>query len=214
MFTGIVEEMGTVARIAPTGKGYAVTFHADVVLEGTRLGDSIAVNGTCLTVTRLEGKTFCVDIAPESRARTNLAQLKVGSRVNLERAVTPTTRLGGHMVQGHVDGTGTVTEMRTDGEALWVTVAAEPDILRYVVPKGFICLDGVSLTVVDTWAGHFNVMLIPHTRDHIILPHKTVGYAVNIEVDIVGKYVEKFVAGPLAARAGITADTLRDNGFA
>lgn len=213
MFTGIIEEIGTVARIVSGASGYAMTFNADIVLEGTQLGDSIAVNGTCLTVTALEGRTFTVDVAPESRARTNLADLKVGGPVNLERAVTPSTRLGGHMVQGHVDGVGKVVEMRPDKEALWVTIEAEPAILRYVVPKGFICLDGVSLTVVEVWPTRFNIMLVPHTQSHIILPQKSVGYPVNIEVDIVGKYVEKFVAGPLANKTGVTMETLRENGF-
>lgn len=213
MFTGIVEEMGSVANISQSSAGYTMTFNAEIVLEGSKLGDSIAVNGTCLTVTRLEGSTFSVDVAPESRSRTNLAHLKIGHMVNLERAVTPSTRLGGHMVQGHVDGTGKVVEMRRDAEALWVTIEADAEILRYVVPKGFICLDGVSLTVVDVWPNRFSIMLVPHTQAHIILPTKAVGYSVNIEVDIVGKYVEKFVAGPLLAKGGVTEQMLRDNGF-
>lgn len=212
MFTGIVEEIGSVAQIRQTGKGYSMTFLAKVVLEGTQLGDSIAVNGTCLTVTAFDEATFSVDVAPESRSRTNLAALKLGDPVNLERAVTPSTRLGGHMVQGHVDGVGRVTSFHHDREALWVTIAASPEILRYVVPKGFICLDGVSLTVVDVTDKDFNIMLVPHTQEHIILPKKSRGYEINIEVDIIGKYVEKFIAAPLKA-SGVTGQMLRDNGF-
>lgn len=212
MFTGIVEEMGTVASVNSGARAYSLRIDADVVLEGTKLGDSIAVNGTCLTVTSLSASSFTVDVAPETRSRTNLAQLAAKDVVNLERAVTPTTRLGGHLVQGHVDGLGTVTDLRPDGEALWVTIGASAEILRYVVPKGFICLDGVSLTVVDVTSSAFNIMLVPHTQKHIILPRKSVGYRINIEVDIVGKYVEKFVA-PLHTATTLTMDKLRENGF-
>jgi riboflavin synthase len=212
LFTGIVEEIGTVASISAGARAYSLRIDADVVLGGTKLGDSIAVNGTCLTVTSLSATSFTVDVAPETRSRTNLAQLVVRDAVNLERAVTPTTRLGGHLVQGHVDGLGTITDLYPDGEALWVTIRASTDILRYVVPKGFISLDGVSLTVVDVSSSTFNIMLVPHTQNHIILPRKSIGYHINIEVDIIGKYVEKFVA-PFHSGTTLTLDKLRENGF-
>ncbi len=212
MFTGIVEEIGTIAQVSSGARGYTLRIDADVVLTGTQIGDSIAVNGTCLTVTSLSPSCFTVDVAPETRSRTNLGQLVAKDPVNLERAVTPSTRLGGHLVQGHVDGLGTVTEFRPDGEALWITIAAAPDILRYIVPKGFICLDGVSLTVVTVTEKNFNLMLVPHTQKHIILTRKTAGYKINIEVDIVGKYVEKFVL-PQKAAGSLTMEKLREHGF-
>lgn len=213
MFTGIVEEMGNVERIAQTGPGYSISYKAKVVLQGTKLGDSIAVNGTCLTVTRLSPTSFTVDVAPESLTRTNLGRLKQGDPVNLERAVTPATRLGGHMVQGHVDGLGSITALRTEADSIWVTVAAPPEILRYVVTKGFICLDGVSLTVVDVFPDRFTIMLVPHTQANCIQASKQVGYQMNIEVDIIGKYVEKFVSGPQQAATGVTQKMLQDNGY-
>ena len=212
MFTGIVEEIGSVSAITNSGTGYEMTFKAARVLQGTQIGDSIAVNGTCLTVTVFDADHFKVGVAPESLQRTNLGQLKVGDPVNLERAVTPSTRLGGHIVQGHVDGTGTVLEKRRDRESLWVTIKADPEVMRYIVPKGFICLDGVSLTVVDVWPDRFNIMLVAHTQEHIILPQKPTGYRINIEVDIVGKYVEKFMVGHRQAH-GITPEMLAENGF-
>ena len=218
MFTGIVEEMGTLTAMKQTRKGWEMTFGARIVLEGTQAGDSIAVNGTCLTVTALNGRGFTVGVSPETRARTNLEKLRSGDPVNLERAVTPSTRLGGHLVQGHVDGTGKILEMKGDAEALWVLIGAAPAIMRYIIPKGFICLDGVSLTVVEVWQDRFNVMLVPHTREHIILPSKSGGYEINIEVDMVGKYVEKFLLGHLQ-RAGdttgapITQEFLSRHGF-
>jgi riboflavin synthase len=191
MFTGIVEEMGVVARIQPVGGGYALTIRAQTVLEGAKLGDSIAVNGVCLTVTRLAADSFTVGLAPETRARTNLTHLRAGTRVNLERALTPMSRLGGHFVQGHVDGTGVITAFRPEEDALWLTVDAPPELMRYIVPKGFVALDGVSLTVVDTTPRNFTVTLVAYTQQHITLPQQKPGYELNIEVDILGKYIEK-----------------------
>ncbi len=213
MFTGIVEEIGHLAQVKNAASGVEMCFNARLVLEGTRIGDSIAVNGTCLTVTQLTPTSFTVGVAPETRSRTNLVALKAGHGVNLERAVTPTTRLGGHFVQGHVDGVGTLVEKRSDGEACWLTIRAASEIMRYVVPKGFICLDGVSLTVVEVWPDRFNIMLVPHTQQEVILPAKKVGDAINIEVDILGKYVEKLLAGHTTSGPGVSAELLQDNGF-
>lgn len=214
MFTGIVEEIGTIADVRRIENGYALRIQGQKVLEGTQLGDSIAVNGTCLTVTEFDHQSFAVGVAPETRNRTNLLSLEPGSRVNLERAVTPSTRLGGHYVQGHVDGTGKITAFRPDRESLWVTIEASPEIMKYIVPKGFICLDGTSLTVVDCFPNAFTVMLVAYTQGHIILPEKKIGYLVNIEVDILGKYVEKLISAQLGqVSANLDQDFLKKHGF-
>ena len=198
MFTGIVEEIGTVRHCRPDGAGFELAVDADVVLEGTRLGDSIAVNGVCLTVTALDGAGFVTGLAPETRSRTALDTLAPGTGVNLERSVTPSTRMGGHFVQGHVDGTGRIVEFRPDADALWVTVEVPPALMRYIVPKGYVALDGTSLTVVDVGERTFSVTLVAYTQAHIVLPRKAVGDALNVEVDVLGKYVERL----LAYRAG------------
>lgn len=218
MFTGIIEETGIVTRIWRTNVGYNITFSANIVLEGVNLGDSIAVNGTCLTVTHFTTSTFTAGLAPETRARTNLAQLREGNSVNLERSVTPTTRMGGHFVQGHVDDVGTITQFRPDGDALWVTIQTSSELMRYIVPKGFIALDGTSLTVVDVMEDSFTVTLVAYTQSHIILPKQKVGYTVNIEVDILGKYVEKMLETRFGTTNGrssfpITQSFLQANGF-
>lgn len=194
MFTGIVEEMGTVAKIGKVDDGWEMTLNASVVLEGTKLGDSIAVNGTCLTVVEMTDSTFKIGMAPETMSRTNLGDLSVGSPVNLERSVPANGRMDGHFVQGHVDGTGAIRDFRTDHDSLWVTVEAAPEIMRYIVTKGYIAVDGTSLTVVDVFDDAFTFMLVAYTQQHIIIPQKKVGDRVNLEVDILGKYIEKFVA--------------------
>lgn len=222
MFTGIVEEMGMVRRLLRTGSGYDLVIQAETVLTDTRLGDSVAVNGVCLTVTQLGRDSFTAGLAPETRQRSSLAQLQSGDRVNLERSLTPTSRIGGHFVQGHVDGVGVVKSIRADEDALWVTVHAPPSIMRYIVPKGFIALDGVSLTVVDVGEDFFTVTLVAYTQSQITLPQQAPGYRVNIEVDILGKYIEKqlairFGAAPAAAdgiaSGGITERFLAEHGY-
>ncbi len=194
MFTGIVEEMGTVRAIGKIDDGWEMTLAANIVLEGTKLGDSIAVNGTCLTVAEMTDSTFKIGMAPETMSRTNLGDLSVGSPVNLERSVPANGRMDGHFVQGHVDGTGVIRTFRADHDSLWVTVAAAPEIMRYIVTKGYIAVDGTSLTVVDVFEDAFTFMLVAYTQQHIIIPQKKVGDRVNLEVDILGKYIEKFVA--------------------
>lgn len=213
MFTGIVEEIGLVTRIQQTGPGYAMTIKAGVVTEDTKLGDSIAVNGTCLTVTHLSANHFTVGLSPETRRRTNLIYLKEGQAVNLERSLTPTSRMGGHFVQGHIDGVGTLTGLRPEGDALWVAVQTSPELLHYIVPKGFIALDGVSLTVVDVLADSFTVSLIAYTQSEIGLSRQRVGYQINIEVDVLGKYVEKFIKERRSQTSGITMDFLAEHGY-
>lgn len=225
MFTGIVEEIGTVRQTQRRDRGYELMIGCTTVLDDTRPGDSLAVNGVCLTVTHLETTGCTVGLSPETRARTNLANLKSGTPVNLERSVTPTTRLGGHFVQGHVDGTGTIRRFRTDEDALWVAVQAEPTLMRYLVPKGYVALDGVSLTVVEVGADWFTVTLVAYTQQHITLPRQQAGSVINIEVDILGKYVEKMLmyrgqdqnqdypSRSQSPPSGITFDMLAEHGY-
>lgn len=217
MFTGIVEELGTVRDCRRDGDGYTLSVDCSTVLEGTVLGDSIAVNGVCLTVTAIDSNGFVTGLAPETRHRTALESLDSGSPVNLERSVTPSTRMGGHFVQGHVDGTGTIKAFRKDEDALWVTIKAPAELMRYVVVKGYITLDGTSLTVVDVGQDWFSVTLVAYTQAHIVMPTKSVGDKINIEVDVLGKYVERLLQqGAIATgsqSAGIDAEFLKENGY-
>jgi riboflavin synthase len=190
MFTGIVEELGTVVRLVDLGGSARLTVAAPLVTGDAVHGDSIAVNGVCLTVVEVDADAFTADVMPETLARTSLRGLRPGERVNLERAATPTTRLGGHLVQGHVDGVGMITAASPDGMRFLL-----PDALaRYVVVKGSIAVDGVSLTVVAVEGDSFTVGLIPTTLKLTTLGHKGVGDPVNLEVDMIAKYVEKLVA--------------------
>ena len=194
MFTGLVEEMGTVREVRRGADSFTLVIDAKTVLDGVRFGDSINVDGVCLSVTDFNDEGFTVGLAPETLKRTSLGALSQGDRVNLERAALPTTRLGGHYVQGHVDATGEIAEFREDADALWVTIRAPESLMKYIVTKGYVTIDGTSLTVVDTGTDWFNVTLIAHTQDLIGLPRKPLGAPVNLEVDILAKYVEKLVA--------------------
>ena len=187
MFTGIVEEVGRAAG-APEGELFV---NAAAVLEGTKLGDSIAVNGTCLTVTRLEPEGFAVDLAPETLRRTNLGALTTGAAVNLERSLAFGGRVGGHLVQGHVDGVAAIDSIEPEGNASMVRFRLPQNLARYVTEKGFIAVDGVSLTVVGAGDDWFSITLIPFTAEHTNLGAKGAGDPVNIEVDILAKYVER-----------------------
>ncbi|CAI0394547.1 unnamed protein product, partial [Linum tenue] len=172
------------------------TAPAKTVIQGVHLGDSIAVNGTCLTVTEFTDECFTAGLAPETLRKTSLMELGPGSRVNLERAVQPAGRMGGHFVQGHVDGTGEIVSRVKEGDSLWVKVRVEDEeLLRYIVPKGFIAVDGTSLTVVDVMEeeGCFNFMMVAYTQQEVVVPMKSVGEKVNLEVDILGKYVERLL---------------------
>ena len=193
MFTGIVEEMGRVETATPSG----ISVRASKVMEDLSLGASINVNGVCLTVTRLDQRIFDVDVVPETLRRTNLGSLEAGSSVNLERPVPAAGRLDGHVVQGHVDGTGRIESVRVDGAALLVRVALCPELLRYVVQKGFVAVDGISLTVVDCYRDGFSFTVIPFTRNETTLGLREVGDLVNIEVDILAKYVERLAGSNL-----------------
>ncbi len=193
MFTGIVEEIGVVESLSEVAGGWSLSVKAQTALEGARLGDSVAVNGACLTITALAVDGFTVGLSPETLRRTNLGDLRRGDGVNLERSLAANGRIGGHFVQGHVDGTGELRAFRPEGDSLWVTVGAAPELLRYIVPKGYIAVDGVSLTVVDVFRDAFTFMLVAYTQRHITLPRKPVDSRLNLEVDILGKYVEKFI---------------------
>ncbi len=206
MFTGIVEEIGTVKSL----QAGRLTIAADSVLKGTELGDSINVNGACLTITAMGGNTFSIDVMPETLRRTNLGALRPGEGVNLELALAADGRLGGHFVQGHVDGTGRVSSVVAEGEALLMKVAAPPDIVRYVVEKGFIAVDGVSLTVTHCSAVSFMVSLVSYTLQHTTLGRKKPGDVVNLEVDIIAKYVEKLVG---ERKPGVSLEFLGKHGF-
>ncbi|CAK8576536.1 unnamed protein product [Lathyrus sativus] len=214
LFTGLVEEIGTVKQIgaSPDG-GFDLKVNATTVLDGVNLGDSIAVNGTCLTVTEFDTETsdFTVGLAPETLRKTSLSELEAGSQVNLERAVTPVTRMGGHFVQGHVDGTGEIVSMVPEGDSLWVKVRVEKELLKYIVPKGFIAVDGTSLTVVDVFDDEvcFNFMLVEYTQEKIVLPLKKVGQKVNLEVDILGKYVERLLSSGFVSSIATKVDALK-----
>lgn len=195
MFTGIIEEIGTVESIRRSGVNSDLVICAEKVLEGTKIGDSIAVNGICLTVTKLGNRTFTADVMNETLKRSSLSTIHAGAKVNLERAMLNNGRFGGHIVSGHVDGTGTIMQIKKDGIAFWYTVETKPEILHHIVEKGSIAIDGISLTVAKVGVSDFSVSIIPHTAKETILSEKKIGDRVNLENDIIGKYVERFMTG-------------------
>ncbi len=217
MFTGIVEEIGTV-RYLNSASGN-ICIDARTVLEGTDIGDSIAVNGVCLTVTRMESHSFTADVMPETLRKSNLGELRQGGLVDLERAMPANGRFGGHIVSGHIDGTGVIAQRRAEGNAVWVRISAAPEILRLTVEKGSIAIDGISLTVAAVSDTYFEVSLIPHTAEKTVLLSKKVGDTVNLENDIVGKYVQKLMqptqaeTSGSAAQSRVTEEFLAENGF-
>lgn len=216
MFTGIIEEIGTVRRIERGAAGARLTMAAKTVLEGTKLGDSIATNGVCLTVVSMTADSFSADVMAETLRRSSLGALQSGSPVNLERAMPANGRFGGHIVSGHIDGTGTVASQRREDNAVWVTVRTPTPLLRYIVEKGSIAIDGVSLTVAAVDETSFSVSIIPHTGAQTILLGKKPGETVNLECDMIGKYVEKLLAPYTAeksAASGITMEFLARNEF-
>ena len=189
MFTGIVEEVGIAADVG----GDHLTVQAEMVLDGLKLGDSMSVNGACLTVVALEDSAFSVDLSPETIRRTSLGDLAKGQKVNLERPLAVTDRLGGHIVQGHVDGTGRITSWRPEGDSMILRVRSPKKLMPYIVEKGFIAVDGISLTVVKKGASSFTLSLIPYTLQNTNLQGKAAGERVNLEADIVAKYVESML---------------------
>jgi riboflavin synthase len=219
MFTGLVEELGRIRKIVSTARSVRLTVSAKKVLSDVKVGDSIAVNGACLTVVDYGDSYFTADVMPETVSQTGLKDLKTGSAVNLERTLKVGDRLGGHIVSGHIDGIGTIRDVVQDDIAVLLTIESTPDVLKYIVRKGSIAIDGISLTVVDCTASQFRVSLIPHTYDVTALSDKRPGNLVNLETDILGRYVEKLLLGsagqPVQATAlgGISTDFLGENGF-
>ncbi|TCS81368.1 riboflavin synthase [Pectinatus cerevisiiphilus] len=217
MFTGIIEEVGHIAAIKNGTASVRLTIAAEKVLRDVNIGDSIAVNGTCLTVTQYTDKSFSADVMPESVRKTSLSELKTGSLVNLERALQVGARLGGHIVSGHIDGTGKLISKKPEDNAIIVAISAAKDILKYIVKKGSVTVDGISLTVVDVDSSKFSVSLIPHTASITTIGQKSTGASVNIETDILGKYVEKLLflreTEGTPQPSGIDINFLSKNGF-
>ncbi|MCP3951613.1 MAG: riboflavin synthase [Desulfobacterales bacterium] len=193
MFTGIIEGLGTVALVKPVAGGSRLTVTADFALEGTGIGDSIAVNGACLTAVSLQGPRFSVDVSPETLSKTTFNKVKIGDRVNLERALRLSDRLDGHLVSGHIDGLGTIKGKQKQGNAIVVTFAVSAALAHYMIPKGSVAIDGISLTINSCEKQSFSVSIIPHTAGITTIGLKDAGDTVNIETDMLGKYVEKFV---------------------
>ncbi len=194
MFSGIVEETGAITHLDVRPGGATLTVRAQGVLDDINIGDSIAVNGACLTVVRHDQTTFTVELALETLRKTALGRLQDGEDVNLERSLTANGRIGGHFVQGHVDGTGEIVALQADGEGVLATFRAPETLLPYIVSKGYIAIDGMSLTVVDTGPEWFTIAFVPHTRAVTIVRHYVPGRLVNLEVDVLGKYVERLLA--------------------
>ena len=209
MFTGIIEEKGTVKAIKRGAKSAVLSISAVEVNTDLKLGDSVSVNGVCLTVSSIDGDSFTADVMNETLTRSSLGSLKIGSRVNLERAMQLNGRFGGHIVSGHIDGIGTISNIKQDGIAVWYTVRTLPQIMRYIVEKGSIAIDGISLTVAEVQKDSFSVSIIPHTAQETVLSEKSVGAVVNLENDIIGKYIESF----MPSNQGVTKELLMENGF-
>lgn len=220
MFTGIIEGLGTLRRIEASGQGKQMTFEADFALGETRIGDSIAVSGICLTVIMVQTKQFSADVSPETLARTTLGQAKIGARFNLERALRLSDRLGGHLVTGHIDGLGRIRRKQNIGNAMLVAIEVPETLSKYMIPKGSVAVDGISLTINDCQKTAFSVSIIPHTAKLTSMGIKREQEKVNIETDMLGKYVQRFLIqredaanGPLEKRSGLDWDLLAKSGF-
>jgi riboflavin synthase len=211
MFTGIIEEIGIIKSIKKGPKSAILSIEAHRVLEDTQLGDSISTNGVCLTVTAIHQDSFSVDVMNETLNRTTIRLLSTGSKINLERALTLSDRLGGHMVSGHIDGIGTISRMEKQDIATLVWVKTTPDLLKYIIEKGSIAIDGISLTVVSVDDYGFSVSIIPYTKNDTTLLDKKSGDFVNLECDLIGKYVEKLLGAQ--KQTGLTLDTLKKYGY-
>lgn len=212
MFSGIVEEIGRVERVAQSSAGLALTVACSKVLEGTILGDSIAVDGVCLTVASQTATSFTANIQPVTARLSSLGGKRIGDRLNLERAVAAGQRMGGHYVQGHVDGVGRITGKRGEGASILIDIEASDDVIRYIVERGFISVDGASLTVMALGSSSFTVSLVYHTQQNITLPDLPVGAQVNLEIDVIAKYVERLVE-PYRESGGVSMETLRRAGY-
>lgn len=215
MFTGIVEETGAIRAIERGAHSAVLSVGAELILSGLKIGDSVAVNGVCLTVTGRDGGGFTADVMHETLDRSSLGTLAAGSRVNLERALAADGRFGGHIVSGHIDGVGIISALRRDDNAVWYTVQAAPELMRYIVEKGSVTIDGVSLTVAGVEADRFSVSMIPHTAAVTALGRKRPGDPVNLETDVIGKYVEKLLRTETSPppESRLTRAFLSENGF-
>jgi len=217
MFTGLIEEVGEITSVTRKGNSAQITVKAGKILKDTKIGDSISTNGVCLTVTEKTSNTFTVDVMPETMNRSNLKNFKYGSKVNLERALRVGDRLDGHMVSGHVDGLGKIANYLKEDNAVWITVEADKSLLKYIIEKGSIAIDGTSLTVAYVDDRSFKVSIIPHTGEATTLLDKKIGDEVNLECDMVGKYLEKFMKfeedKPEESNSNLNEDFLRQNGF-
>lgn len=216
MFTGIVEETGILRSLRPaSGGGGVLAVRCRAVLDGSRVGDSIAVNGVCLTVSSLAEDGFSADVMPETLRRSNLGLLSPGTRLNLERAMPADGRFGGHLVTGHIDGRGSIRSAAREGNAVWYTIGCCPEILRLIVPKGSVAVDGISLTVADTGPGFFRVSVIPHTASLTSLGGRGPGDTVNLENDCIGRYVERLLQAGMGQKpaGALTAEALSALGF-
>ena len=217
MFTGIIEEIGTIKSINSTGISSQLCISANKILEDTKIGDSIAVNGVCLTVTSIKSNLFTADVMAETLRRSNLGSLIPQSKVNLERAMPANGRFGGHIVSGHIDGTGTIVETKPEGNAVWIKINCSDNLLKYIIHKGSITIDGISLTVAKVTDSDFSVSIIPHTAANTTLLQKKSGDVVNLENDVVGKYIEKLLSfqkiDEQKPKSKITEEFLRQNGF-
>lgn len=212
MFTGIIEEIGTVQAVQHSGDNSFIKISAEKILSDVHDGDSIAVNGVCLTVTDFSSNIFRADVMNETLNRSSLGSLRNGSPVNLERAMSANGRFGGHIVSGHIDGTGVISDIKKDGIAIWYTISTNLEIMRYIIEKGSIAIDGISLTVAKVTDNNFSVSIIPHTAQQTILSYKKTGDIVNLENDIVGKYIEKFTRQE-KNKNSISMNFLAENGF-
>jgi riboflavin synthase len=217
MFTGLIEEVGEITSVTRKGNSAQITVKAGKILKDTKIGDSISTNGVCLTVTEKTSNTFTVDVMPETMNRSNLKNFKYGLKVNLERALRVGDRLDGHMVSGHVDGLGKIANYLKEDNAVWITVEADKSLLKYIIEKGSIAIDGTSLTVAYVDDRSFKVSIIPHTGEATTLLDKKIGDEVNLECDMVGKYIEKFMKfeedKPEESNSNLNEDFLRQNGF-
>jgi riboflavin synthase len=211
MFIGIIEELGRIKGIVKKSGNTGLAIEGKITLEEAKIGDSISVNGTCLTIAEIKKNLFRVDVSPETLRSTNLGELRIGDRVNLERAARLSDRIGGHIVTGHVDSIGIIREKRTHGDSSFYRIEAPKEVLRYVVLKGSIAVDGISLTITDLTESDFGLVIIPHTSTITTMGFKKVGDKVNLEVDILGKYVERVLL--YRESKGITMDSLKEYGF-
>lgn len=214
MFTGIIEELGKISSLTKLGDGARIKIHAQEVTTDSKEGDSIAVNGVCLTAIGITSASFEADVSGETLRRSTLGNLSVGAHVNLERAVTPTTRLGGHIVQGHVDATGTFLQADKEGDFWTVRIGFPPEIARYLIYKGSIAVEGISLTIVNLAEKYFEIAVIPKTWELTNLGTLKSGDAVNLEADLIGKYVERILQSGHIQAGGLTLEKLKDFGYA